>query len=131
MSKYLIDEIERTSNIVVEPNSQVLSTEGDGHLEAICVQGPDGTSRREAGSLFVFIGAEPGTEWLPDVILKDDKGFVLAGPDLTTPEMKASGKFARIWKQNRGSLSSGDECPRGFCSWRCAARFGEKGGIGR
>jgi len=101
MSKYLIDEIERTSNIVVEPNTQVLSTEGEEHLQAICLQGPDGTSRREAGSLFVFIGAEPGTGWLPEQVLRDDKGFVLAGPDLTTPEMKALGKFAKIWKQNR------------------------------
>ena len=96
MSKYLIDEIERTSNIVVEPNTQVMGVEGDGHLEALCVQGPGGVSRRLAGSVFVFIGAVPGTEWLPSVILRDEKGFVLAGP-----ELKASAKFAGIWKENR------------------------------
>jgi thioredoxin reductase (NADPH) len=96
MSKYLIDEIERTSNIVVEPNTQVMGVEGDGHLEALCVQGPEGLSRRPAGSVFVFIGAVPGTEWLPAVILRDEKGFVLAGP-----ELKASAKFAGIWKENR------------------------------
>jgi len=101
MSKYLIDEIERTSNIVVEPNTQVLSAEGDEHLKALNVRGPQGESRREAGSLFVFIGAVPGTEWLPDSMLRDEKGFVLAGPDLTTPEMKAQGKFARLWKEQR------------------------------
>ena len=101
MSKYLIDEIERTSNIVVEPQTQVMSTEGEEHLEAVCIQGPSGMSKRKVGSLFVFIGAEPGTQWLPDLVLRDDKGFVLAGPDLTTPEMKASGKFSRIWKQKR------------------------------
>jgi thioredoxin reductase (NADPH) len=101
MSKYLIDEIERTSNIVVEPNSQVLSAEGEEHLQALCVRGPLGDSRREAASLFVFIGAVPGTEWLPDVMLRDEKGFVLAGPDLTTPEMKTQGKFAKSWKENR------------------------------
>jgi thioredoxin reductase (NADPH) len=96
MSKYLIDEIERTSNIVVEPNTQVMGVEGDRHLEALCVQGPGGLSRRPAGSVFVFIGAVPGTEWLPAVILRDEKGFVLAGP-----ELKASAKFAGIWKENR------------------------------
>jgi thioredoxin reductase (NADPH) len=101
MSKYLIDEIERTSNIVVEPNTQVLAAEGEDHLKAIRIQGPDGESVREIGSLFVFIGAVPGTEWLPDVVLKDDKGFVLAGPDLTSAEMRAGGKFARIWKEAR------------------------------
>ena len=96
MSKYLIDEIERTSNIVVEPNTQVMGVEGDGHLEAICIQGPGGVSRRQAGSVFVFIGAVPGTEWLPKVILRDEKGFVLAGP-----ELKASAKFSGVWKENR------------------------------
>jgi thioredoxin reductase (NADPH) len=101
MSKYLIDEIERTSNIVVEPNTQVMAAEGQDHLEAVCVRGPEGMSRRTAGSLFVFIGAVPGTEWLPDAILRDDKGFILAGPDLESAEMKASGKFAKMWKQDR------------------------------
>jgi thioredoxin reductase (NADPH) len=101
MSKYLIDEIERTSNIVVEPNTQVLSAEGEEHLQALNVRSPEGDSRRETSSLFVFIGAMPGTEWLPDVMLRDEKGFVLAGPDLTTAEMKAHGQFARLWKENR------------------------------
>ena len=101
MSKYLIDEIERTPNIVVEPNSQVMAAEGTDHLEALCIRGPEGTSRHPAGSLFVFIGAVPGTEWLPDSILRDDKGFILAGPDLQTAEMKASGKFSKMWKQDR------------------------------
>ncbi|HTJ30990.1 MAG TPA: FAD-dependent oxidoreductase [Acidobacteriaceae bacterium] len=96
MSKYLIDEIERTSNIVVEPNTQVLGAEGGEHLEAVCLKGPDGPSRRKAGSLFVFIGAMPGTQWLPDTVLRDDKGFVLAGP-----ELKASGKFTGQWKEKR------------------------------
>ena len=101
MSKYLIDEIERTSNIVVEPNTQVMAAEGTDHLETLCIRGPEGTSQRTAGSLFVFIGAVPGTEWLPDVILRDDKGFILAGPDLQTAEMKAAGKFSKMWKQDR------------------------------
>jgi thioredoxin reductase (NADPH) len=111
MSKYLIDEIERTSNIVVEPNTQVLSAEGQDHLEAIRVRGPEGESCREAASLFVFIGAVPGTEWLPDSILRDEKGFILAGPDLVGPdqvnvdlagvEKKSPGKFASIWKEKR------------------------------
>jgi thioredoxin reductase (NADPH) len=101
MSKYLIDEIARTSNIVVEPNTQVLAAQGEDHLEALRIRGPEGEVCREAASLFVFIGAVPGTEWLPDVILRDEKGFILAGPDLASPEMKTSGKFAQIWKQDR------------------------------
>lgn len=96
MSKYLIDEIERTSNIVVEPNTQVLGAEGTEHLESICLRGPDGTSQRRAASLFVFIGAMPMTQWLPDSVLRDEKGFVLAGP-----ELKASARFNGVWKEKR------------------------------
>jgi thioredoxin reductase (NADPH) len=101
MSKYLIDEIARTSNIVVEPNTQVLAAQGTDHLETLCVRGPKGDAVYKAASLFVFIGAVPKTEWLPDSILRDDKGFILAGPDLATPELKASGAFAGMWKQDR------------------------------
>ncbi len=101
MSKYLIDEIERTSNIVVEPKTQVLSAEGEEHLQAVCIRGPQGEEKREVNSLFVFIGAVPGTEWLPDVMLRDEKGFVLAGPDLTSPDLKAQGKFLKLWKEKR------------------------------
>jgi thioredoxin reductase (NADPH) len=82
MSKYLIDEIERTSNIVVETRTQVVEAEGDDHLEALRLKGQHGEYRVEASSLFVFIGAEPGVQWLPSSILRDEKGFVLAGPDL-------------------------------------------------
>ena len=96
MSKYLIDEIERTSNIVVEPNTQVLAAEGEEHLQCIRTRGPKGEMVRAAGSLFVFIGAVPGTEWLPDGILRDEKGFVYAGP-----ELKGSTTFASTWKQTR------------------------------
>ena len=96
MSKYLIDEIERTSNIVVEPNTQVLAAEGEEHLQCIRTRGPKGEMVRAAGSLFVFIGEVPGTEWLPDGILRDEKGFVYAGP-----ELKGSTTFASTWKQTR------------------------------
>ena len=96
MSKYLIDEIARTSNIVVEPNTQVLAAEGDEHLQCIRTRGPKGEMSRVAASLFVFIGAMPGTEWLPGGILRDEKGFIYAGP-----ELKASSSFASTWKQER------------------------------
>jgi thioredoxin reductase (NADPH) len=101
MSKYLIDEIARTSNIEVEPNTQVLSAEGNEHLEALRIKTPSGECLREAASVFVFIGAVPRTEWLPDSILRDEKGFVLAGPDLTSADHGVQGKFAQLWKQKR------------------------------
>ena len=96
MSKYLIDEIERTSNIVLEPGTQVLEALGNERLEALRLSGPKGETVAPATSLFVFIGAEPGVGWLPPSILRDENGFVLAGPDL-----RASGKLPETWKEQR------------------------------
>ena len=96
MSKYLIDEIEQTSNIVVEPNTQVLEALGEERLETLKLRGPQGESRVPASSLFVFIGAAPGTEWLPASVLRDDKGFLLAGPDL-----RLDGKGPEGWHEKR------------------------------
>ncbi len=101
MSKYLIDEIEKTPNIVVEPNTQVLEAQGNGHLEALKIRGPEGECCRPAGSLFVFIGAAPGTEWLPDSILRDDKGFVYSGMDLSVADAKTAARFTTQWKEKR------------------------------
>jgi thioredoxin reductase (NADPH) len=96
MSKYLIDEIERTSNIVLKPRTKVLEAVGEERLEAIRLQGPQGESLVPATSVFVFIGAEPGVEWLPASIERDSKGFVLAGPDL-----RADGKLPESWREKR------------------------------
>jgi len=96
MSKYLIDEIGRTSNIVLEPFTQVLEALGEDHLEALKLEGPKGEFEVPASSLFVFIGAAPGTEWLPASILRDDAGFLLAGQDL-----RIDGKLPEYWKEQR------------------------------
>lgn len=96
MSKYLIDEIAHTSNIVVGARTQVLEAIGEEHLECLRLRAPAGESVIPASSLFVFIGAAPGTEWLPECILRDEKGFLLAGPDLRT-----GGKLPEIWREQR------------------------------
>jgi thioredoxin reductase (NADPH) len=96
MSKYLIDEIEKTSNIVVVPRTQVVEADGEERLEKLKMKGPQGDFEIPASSLFVFIGAAPGTGWLPNSILRDDKGFLLAGPDL-----KLEGKLPEIWREQR------------------------------
>ncbi len=96
MSKYLIDEISNTSNIVVEARTQVIEAFGDERLDALKLQGPSGETRAPASSLFVFIGAAPVTAWLPDCILRDEKGFLLAGPDLRTNAGWPNG-----WRESR------------------------------
>ena len=96
MSKYLIDEIARTSNIVIEARTQVLEVNGDGRLRTMRLRGPNGEGEVAASSLFVFIGAAPVTTWLPACILRDDKGFLLAGPDL-----RVDGKWPESWREPR------------------------------
>ena len=96
MSKYLIDEIESTSNIVLESKTKVVEAFGEERLEALRLSGPAGEQKVPASSLFVFIGAAPGTEWLPDSILRDEKGFLLAGPDL-----RHEGKLPESWREAR------------------------------
>jgi thioredoxin reductase (NADPH) len=96
MSKYLIDEIERTSNIVLTAKTQVVAVEGEERLEALQLHGPHGEYRVPATSMFVFIGAAPRTEWLPASILRDEQGFILAGPDLRT-----EGKLPTQWREAR------------------------------
>ncbi len=96
MSKYLIDEIARTSNIVVEASTQVLEAIGEEHLTALRLKRVSGEVEVPASSLFVFIGAAPVTAWLPACILRDEKGFIVAGPDL-----RRDGKLPEGWKEKR------------------------------
>jgi thioredoxin reductase (NADPH) len=99
MSKYLIDEISRTSNIVIAAQTQVLEAIGNERLESLRLRGPAGDSQVPATSLFVFIGAVPVTAWLPPCILRDDKGFVLSGSDL-----RKDGKLLDVWRETREPL---------------------------
>jgi len=94
MSRYLIDQIENTPNIVVENNTQLRELKGNGHLEEILVETPDGTEARPATFVFAFIGGAPKTGWLPECIARDSRGFVLAGPDLKS-------KAGNLWKLER------------------------------
>jgi thioredoxin reductase (NADPH) len=96
MSKYLIDEIAATSNIVVETRTQVLEAIGEERLEGLRLCSPSGETVAPASSLFVFIGAAPVTTWLPPCFLRDKSGFLLAGPDL-----RVEPKMAEIWKEPR------------------------------
>jgi thioredoxin reductase (NADPH) len=84
MSQYLIDQIKNTPNIQVETYARVEEVFGDQHLEALSIHCGDSgeTERVPANSLFVFIGAEPNTDWLAGVVARDERGFILTGTDL-------------------------------------------------
>ncbi len=93
MSQYLIDQIRETPNIHVELNSQVVEVFGEERLEAISIQcATSGEAQKVATNhLFVFIGAAPRTDWLSSVLLRDDKGFLLTGPDLMPDGKRPNG----------------------------------------
>ena len=79
MSKYLIDQIAATPNIIVETGTEVVSMSGDNRLECVSLKTPRGPETRPTSSIFIFIGAAPKTDWLPKDIALDPKGFILAG----------------------------------------------------
>ena len=85
MSHYLIEQVNEVPNITVRTCTEVVGARGDGHLEALTLRDANTGAEDEvdASWLFVFIGAEPLTGWLDGVVMRDDRGFVLAGPDLT------------------------------------------------
>ena len=85
MSDYLTREIENAANVHVRYRSEVAGGDGDGRLEHLLIL--DRASGRieslPAAGLFILIGAEPFTDWLPGTIARDRWGFILTGPDAT------------------------------------------------
>jgi thioredoxin reductase (NADPH) len=84
MSRYLIDEIEAADNVEVRHHAEVAGCSGDGALEAITLR-DSGSGRTEtvpAAALFVLIGAEPHTSWLPAAIHRNEWGYLPTGADL-------------------------------------------------
>jgi thioredoxin reductase (NADPH) len=101
MSRYLIEQIEKTPNIRLRPRTEVVRVEGDGHVEKVVLTSlEDGSTRCEAvDALFIFIGTRPRNDWLPAGVLRDAKGFVLTGWDLM-----AADAYPRVWKEQRQPL---------------------------
>ncbi|MHA6618750.1 FAD-dependent oxidoreductase [Pseudonocardia sp. DLS-67] len=91
MSTYLIKQIEAIDNITVRTATQVVEAHGDDHLQSVCLREGDRTDSVKAGSMFVFIGAAPRTEWLDGFVQRDERGFVPTGPDLVVDGQRPPG----------------------------------------
>ncbi len=93
MSQYLIDQVKATANIQVWAHASVVEAHGDTHLEEISVLCSDSgkIERVPASSMFIFIGAQPRTDWLGSVVERDERGFILTGPDLVRQGTRPKG----------------------------------------
>ncbi len=92
MSRYLISRIEAHPRVELHTRTEIVSMEGNGHLEQIAWRtGRDGPAQKQMiRHVFTMTGAEPSTKWLAGCLALDPKGFVKTGPDLTPEELAAA-----------------------------------------
>jgi thioredoxin reductase (NADPH) len=91
MSSYLVRAIESMPNVVVRHSTEVVDGAGDGALESIKLadRGNDTVEEVSAAALFIMIGGEPHTQWLPEEIARDPQGYVITDRDLVDrPEVE-------------------------------------------
>jgi thioredoxin reductase (NADPH) len=99
MSEYLVARIEAADTIEVRTCTEVLAVEGDGHVERLVLSSSE-TGQTEtvpASRLFVFIGAQPPTDWLGEAFARDSRGFLRTGPAL----LDADGRPPADWPLSR------------------------------
>jgi thioredoxin reductase (NADPH) len=113
MSRYLIDQIAATPNIRIRSNTLLGGVAGDGRVQqAKLVSCTDGVCALEpADAVVVMIGTRPHTDWLPDTVLRDPKGFILTGRELV-----ASPDYKRVWKEARDPLPLETSIPGVFAA---------------
>ena len=112
MSRYLIEQIEKTPTIRLRTRTELERVEGNGHVERVALKAIGEASQVEdIDAVFVFIGTKPRSDWLPDAVLRDDKCFVLTGRDLT-----ADTRCARIWKERREPMPLETSVPGVFAA---------------
>jgi thioredoxin reductase (NADPH) len=130
MSEYLVIQIEDRENIEVHLNTNVVAVEGEEHLESISMKNSETgeTETAPVSALFIFIGAAPKTDWLNGVVERDERGFILSGPDLSR-----NGKRPKGWALDRDPFLLETNVPGVFVAGdvrhgsikRCASAVGE------
>jgi len=111
MSRYLIDQIERDPRITVMPRTQVTALLGEGELEGIeLLDNRRGvTSTLAVRGLFVFIGAQPSTNWLGGQLAQDSRGFLLTGSSIPDAQLDDTDRLPLFLETSRpGIFAVGD-----------------------
>jgi thioredoxin reductase (NADPH) len=111
MSSYLVHRIEQTPNIELLCNTTITRMMGDGHLKSVEILDTKTGQRRtiETPGIFSFIGADPRTDWLPEEIERDTKGFVKTGPAVAqSPHWSAARSPFLLETSHRGVFAAGD-----------------------
>jgi thioredoxin reductase (NADPH) len=97
MSQYLVDQIDEIENIEVRTNTTVAAVDGEDSLQTVTVENGSGEQETlEGTSIFLFIGAEPRTDWLDGIVERDARGYIPVGLDLMRDGKKPEG-----WKLDR------------------------------
>ena len=130
MSRYLVDRVESIDNVQIHRGAEVTALEGDGHLQGVRIREDSGEETRiSTAALFLFIGADPRTEWLSGCVQLDKKGFVLTGaampPDTARSDLwRAQGRTPFFLETSLpGVFAAGDV--RSGSVKRCASAVGE------
>lgn len=112
MSQYLIERIEQSANIAVMPHTEVARAAGAAALESLTLRNNRaGTEEtRPAHGLFVFIGAEPRTDWLGETVRRDARGYILTGRDLQ------AGDRPKAWQLERDPFITETSVPGVFAA---------------
>ncbi len=92
MSEYLVRRLEETPNVHLRAETQISRLIGcENRLRKIAVTSPTGEDEIDAGFAFMFTGAEPGADWLPDTVARDAKGFLKTGGDIENLDLVRAG----------------------------------------
>ncbi|MDR6862141.1 FAD-dependent oxidoreductase [Phycicoccus sp. 3266] len=108
MSDYLVREIAATPPITVRTGTRVVDGGGETHLEWLELEGPDGRERLEAGGLFLLLGADPCSDWLPEVVARDERGFVYTGREVPMDRWTSGRPPAALETTVPGVYAAGD-----------------------
>jgi thioredoxin reductase (NADPH) len=123
MSRYLIDTLEATPNVTIHGGTQIAAVLGSGRVEGLELLDADGgRSTLDVAGIFLLIGAQPRTEWLSELFVRDRWGFLLTGPRVLEDE-----RGQAVWPLERMPLALETSVPGVFAAGDVRARTVKRG----